>query len=75
VIEAKGTDKGLPYSFSLNVTLTTPASAQDANGAPIATDPANPAAVVTPAPATTAPLTTPAPAPTPAAATAPGGKP
>ena len=69
VIEAKGTDKGLPYSFSLNVTLTTPGGAQDANGAPIATDPANPAAAVTPA------ATAPATAPTPAAATAPGGKP
>ncbi len=76
VIEAKGTDKGLPYSFTLNVTLTTPASAQDASGAPIATDPANPGAVVTPAatPAA-APAAAPTPAPTPAAATAPGGKP
>lgn len=78
VIEAKGEDKGLPYSFSLNVVLTTPTAAQDANGVPIPTDPANlgapPAAPAAPA---TAPAPAPAPAvaPTPAAATAPGGTP
>jgi len=76
VIEAKGTDKGLPYQYSLKVTLTTPAATQEAAGAAIPTDPANPApagvpaTVPAPAPAaTTAPT-----APTPAAAPAPGGK-
>ncbi|KFN43598.1 hypothetical protein N789_10000 [Arenimonas oryziterrae DSM 21050 = YC6267] len=88
VIEAKGADKGLPYTFSLKVTLTTP-GAVDANGNPVPTvdangnaivpDPAAPAAATpaTPpltAPAATTPATT-APAPAAPAATPPPATP
>jgi type IV pilus assembly protein PilN len=76
VIEAKGEDKGLPYSFSLTVTLTSPAATQAAaaQAAGIAPTDPNAASGAMPPAAGTAPAVSPAtPATTPA--TAPGGKP
>ncbi len=35
VIEAKGTDKTLPYEFNLTLTLTKPGAPKDANGNPL----------------------------------------
>ena len=74
IIEAKGAVKGLPYAFTLAVTLANPNAAKDENGdgVPDAVPPVGeaPAATgTTPAPAATS---TPAPAqPTTAPATAP----
>jgi type IV pilus assembly protein PilN len=62
IIEAKGAVKGLPYSYSLAVTLANPNAAKDENGdgVPDAVPPVGEAPV--------APGTTPAPAATPAPA-------
>ncbi|HMB57796.1 MAG TPA: PilN domain-containing protein [Arenimonas sp.] len=79
VIEAKGTDKGLPYNFSLKVVLTTPDAANAAAagttpdaaaaGAPAASaSAAKPAPATVPASVPSAPAMTPTPTPT-----APGG--
>ena len=63
VIEVKAGDTGLPYAFSLKVTLKSPQESEAANaegGAP-AVAPAAPAATPAAAPATTTPAATPAP--------------
>ncbi|GHA84722.1 PilN domain-containing protein [Cognatilysobacter bugurensis] len=68
IIEAKGTDKGLPYEFSLQVRLANPNGTAEGIGADaVATPPADPAA---PAAAQPAPATGPAPAAAPQAAPA-----
>ena len=55
VIQAEGDDKGLPYTFSLTVTLANPNAKKDGEeAAPAATDPA--AAAAAAAPATLQPL-------------------
>ncbi|GAB1594366.1 PilN domain-containing protein [Lysobacter claricitrinus] len=90
IIEAKGEDKGLPYTFSLSVKLADPNAPRDTDGdgvpdaataTPAATSTTAPATTTpaapaaTPAPATAAPATPAAPAPAPAAAsTTPGAK-
>jgi len=87
VIEARGTNKGLPYEFDLQVKLANPNAPKDTNGdgvpdapvpAPVGTpvDVTPPAATATtaapPAAATTAPAAAPAPAaPAPATTAAP----
>src|SRR5690349_12647497 len=83
IIEVKGKDPGLPYSFSLKVTLQNPEDSEKNNAAnPPAATPAtdmSPAAPATTSPAPAAPAapattTPPAPAPTtPPAAPAPTG--
>jgi type IV pilus assembly protein PilN len=72
VIEARGTNKGLPYEFNLQVKLANPNAPKDTNGDGVPDAPANapvavPADVSAPAPSTTA---MPAPATTRAAAPA-----
>ncbi|MEQ1514671.1 MAG: PilN domain-containing protein [Lysobacteraceae bacterium] len=68
VIQAEGDDKGLPYTFSLTVTLANPNAKKEGEEAAVATDPAAAAA----APATLQPLS---PAAPPAAATTPATTP
>jgi type IV pilus assembly protein PilN len=90
IIEVKDGDKGLPYSFSLKVTLKNPQDSEAQNGAapdtavappvpvePAATPATTPAApATTPAASTAAPTTTPAPEPAaPAANPTTGGSP
>ncbi len=77
VIQAEGDDKGLPYTFSLTVTLANPNAKKEGEEAAPATDPAAAAAPTTlqplspaqpaAAPAATAPPTTAPPAPATAA--------
>ena len=67
VIQAEGDDKGLPYTFSLTVTLANPNAKKEGEEAAVATDPAAAAA----APATLQPLSPAQPAGTPAATPAP----
>ena len=71
VIQAEGDDKGLPYTFSLTVTLANPNAKKEGEEAAPATDPAATAAPTTLQPLSpAAPATTAAPepaAPTPAA--------
>lgn len=80
VIEAKGNDKGLPYEFSLQVTLANPNAPKDEDGdgvpdAPVAAPvdpaagPATDATAPTTAPAATDAAPAPAPAPVPGPAT------
>lgn len=71
VIEAKGTDPGLPYQFSLKVTLQSPDDVAK-KAAAAGTDVAAPGSAAAPAAATSA---TSAPAPAPTAANTQGGKP
>ena len=59
IIEAKGTDKGLPYEFRLLVKLANPNAPKDEDGDGVPDAPTTPVA----APATTAPETAPATAP------------
>lgn len=71
VIQAEGDDKGLPYTFSLTVTLANPNAKKEGEEAAVATDPAAAAA-----PATLQPLSPAAqPAAQPAAATPPAPAP
>jgi type IV pilus assembly protein PilN len=71
VIQAEGDDKGLPYTFSLTVTLANPNAKKEGEEAAPATDPAV-AAPTTLQPLSPAqPATAPATAPTAAPATAP----
>ncbi len=67
VIQAEGDDKGLPYTFSLTVTLANPNAKKEGEEVAVATDPAAAAA----APATLQPLSPAQPADTPAATSAP----
>ena len=73
IIEAKGAVKGLPYAFSLTVTLANPNAAKDENGdgVPDAVPPVGEAPATTPA---TAPATTPTATPATAPATAPANE-
>jgi type IV pilus assembly protein PilN len=66
VIQAEGDDKGLPYTFSLTVTLANPNAKKEGEETAVATDPAAAAA-----PATLQPLSPAQPAGTPAATPAP----
>ena len=79
IIEAKGGDRGLPYQFSLKVTLKTPDQvAKDAEAAATGTGTAEPAAAGTaaaPATAVTPPAPAPASAATASAAPAPNAAP
>jgi type IV pilus assembly protein PilN len=78
IIEAKGDDKGLPFAFTLAVTLANPNAPkdEDGDGVPDAAPPAGAAPGATPAAASPAaaspatPAVTPAPAATPAPAPA-----
>ena len=72
VIEAKGNDKGLPYEFSLQVTLANPNAPKDEDGDGVPDAPAPAAETPAAAPATdaTPPAAAPAVSPAPAAAPA-----
>jgi type IV pilus assembly protein PilN len=60
IIEVKGKDPGLPYAFSLKVTLQSPQDSEAANGATPATASAMPDTGAMPAPAAGAPAMAPA---------------